>query len=286
MKLRCSKKNFKKKINIRKNTFFYFFNKYPISVIIKIIELFIIDNKKVTEIIKAICEYYKINSINLKVIYRMINLIRRAIAHYIKESYYTKLAINNENAKITIDESLFCHFNGNRQIWLIGLINTNTHEFRIEAVYERNSEIMEKIIKHHVGEGNFIITDGWGAYSSMDNPNSGYHRIIHIHGHHDFGHGDESTSHIEGVWADLKRIISRFYVSVKSCNFIYFAKEAEMRKKTSNLSIDKKLDNIKFIFNHISNTVEWDLFTKEEIENFEKKYFHQIHFHFYKPHNY
>ena len=182
MKLRCCKKNCKKKINIRKNTFFYFFNKYPISVIIKNIELFIIYNKNVTEIIKAICEYYKINSINPKVIYRMINLIRRAIAHYIKESYCTKLAINNENAKIAKDESLFCHFNGNRQIWLIGLINTNTQEFRIEAVYDRNSEIMEKIIKHHVGEGNFIITDGWGAYSWMDNPN--------IHGHHDFGHGD------------------------------------------------------------------------------------------------
>ena len=129
---------------------------------------------------------------------------------------------------------------------------------------------MEKIIKHHVGEGNFIITDRWGAYSWMDNPNSSYHRIIHIHGHHDFGHGDESTSHIEGVWADLKRIISRFYVSVKSCNFIFFAKEAEWRKKTSNLSNDKKLDNIKFIFNHISNTVERDLFSKEEIEDFEK----------------
>ena len=72
------------------------------------------------------------------------------------------------------------------------------------------------------------------------------------------------------MWADLKRIISRFYVSVKSCNFIFFAKEVEWRKKTSNLSIDKKLDNIKFIFNHISNIVEWDLFSKEEIEDFEK----------------
>ena len=30
------------------------------------------------------------------------------------------------------------------------------------------------------------------------------------------------------------------------------------------------MDNIKFIFNHISNIVEWDLFSKEEIEDFEK----------------
>ena len=40
----------------------------------------------------------------------------------------------NQHANIAVDESLFCHFNGNQQIWLIGLVNTQTQDFRIEAV--------------------------------------------------------------------------------------------------------------------------------------------------------
>ena len=144
------------------------------------------------------------------------------------------------------------------------MINTRTAEFRIEAVYERNTEIMKEIIKHHIGIGNTIITHGWGAYDWMNNLNSGYHRIIHILGHHDFGHGIESTSHIESVWGDLKRILSRFYIAVKSCNFIYFTKESEWRKKFGHANL-QKIDEIKFIFNHISSTVAMDLFNKDDI---------------------
>ena len=32
-------------------------------------------------------------------------------------------------------------------------------EAGFEAVFERNAEIMEKIIRHHIGTGNNIITD-------------------------------------------------------------------------------------------------------------------------------
>ena len=74
------------------------------------------------------------------------------------------MVYDNEGAKIAIDESFFCHINGIHQIWLIGMINTVTYNFRIEAVYERNSDIMQKIIKHHIGIGNSIITDGWGLF--------------------------------------------------------------------------------------------------------------------------
>ena len=69
------------------------------------------------------------------------------------------------------------------------------------------------------------------------------------------GHGTESTSYIESIWGDLKRILSRFYVSVKSCNVIYYAKGAELRKKVGLLSNLQKIDEIKFIFNHINSTV-------------------------------
>ena len=61
------------------------------------------------------------------------------MVNYIKENYYGKLAIDNAHENITIDESLFSHFNGVQKIWVIVLININTYEFRLETVLERNS---------------------------------------------------------------------------------------------------------------------------------------------------
>ena len=75
----------------------------------------------------------------------------------------------------------------------------------------------------------------------MNNIYSWYNRIIHIHGNHDYCHGEESTSHIESVWSDLKSLLPKFYVSVKSENFIYFVKECEWRKKCANLDSSLKL---------------------------------------------
>ena len=117
---------------------------------------------------------------------------------------------------------------------------------------------MEKIIKHHVAKDNNIIIGGWGgAYQWMNNIHSGYNRIIQIHENHDFGHGEESTSHIESVWSNLKCLLSKFYVSVKSENFIYFVKECKWMKKYANLDSSQKLAELQYIFIHISNIVEF-----------------------------
>lgn len=79
-----------------------------------------------------------------------------------KETTLEKMTTTNQYANIAIDESLFSHYDGHRHIWVIGLINTRTFEFLTEAVYSRDSGILEKIIRHHISTGNNIITDGWG----------------------------------------------------------------------------------------------------------------------------
>ena len=114
-----------------------------------------------------------------------------------------------------------------------------------------------------------LLLIGWGAYDWMDN-NQDFNRIIHIQGHHDFGHGDESTSHIESVWGDLKRLLSKAYTVIKSENFIYFLKECEWQKKFGHLNFSEKIANIQFILNHIAETVEFDIFPKDLLENFDK----------------
>lgn len=97
-----------------------------------------------------------------------------------------------------------------KKIWLIGLINTPTKYFRIEEVTERTTNNIEKIIRHNISECNNIITDDITSSNWLNNGNSGYNHIIHIHLQNDFGHGEESTSYIEFVWADLKRMLQDF----------------------------------------------------------------------------
>ena len=61
---------------------------------------------------------------------------------------------------------------------------------RLELVKERNTDIMKKIIKNHLGANNIIISDGWEAYSWLWYDN--YEHRVYIHVRHDFGWGSES----------------------------------------------------------------------------------------------
>lgn len=70
----------------------------PVSVYIKKIELFIIDNRNGLEIINKLKEIYNLKSLNHKHIYKIINLIRKSIAQYLKEIYQNKMCENNGSA--------------------------------------------------------------------------------------------------------------------------------------------------------------------------------------------
>ena len=135
---------------------------------------------------------------------------------------------------------------------------------------ERGSETLEKIIRHHIPPGNNVITNKWGSYSWMNNPHSGYNRIIHIHGNRDFWFGEESTSHIKSVWGDIKRILIGIYTAVRPENIVFLIKECEIRKKVSCLSSSGKLFKLQEIFNHIKEPVKLDIYEKSDIEDFTK----------------
>ena len=55
----------------------------------------------------------------------------------------------NENGFFSIDESLITHRNG-KQIWLLGIINNSTKDFRIEGTYERTTDCIQKFICFNV----------------------------------------------------------------------------------------------------------------------------------------
>ena len=76
---------------------------------------------------------------------------------------------------------------------------------------------------------------------------------------------------MESVWGNLKQKFRSFYVAVKSDNFILFAKEMEFRKKVAQKNNHEIIKKLQFIFNHISITVKYDLFKKEDLEDYEKE---------------
>jgi hypothetical protein len=87
----------------------------------------------------------------------------------------------DEHQYFAIDKSLFGHKH-NKQLWLLGFVNTATKQFRVEATYEGDANTIKKFIIKHVDKGNFIITDGWSAYNFLENPDSGYVHIKHNQG--------------------------------------------------------------------------------------------------------
>ena len=133
----------------------------------------------------------------------------------------------NGNQYFSCDESEFSHDINSESIWVLGMTNNTTKDFRVVATKIRDTIHLKEFITRYISPGNKIITDGWAGYDWADSPNSGYIRYRHIHGQHDFGFGIESTSHVETIWAQLKMEIKTIYKTIPGFNFLYYLKEAE-----------------------------------------------------------
>ena len=79
-------------------------------------------------------------------VYKILDNMRYIIEHYLKDTYnLEKITELNKHDNISLDESLFVHIN-NRLIWVVGLINNNSREIRLEIVENRSAETMKEII--------------------------------------------------------------------------------------------------------------------------------------------
>jgi len=126
------------------------------------------------------------------------------------------------------DECLFTHHN-QKQIWILGIVNNSTKEFRLEASYNRDADSMEKFLTNNAKGGNTIISNRWGSYSFMDRPGPVYINLTHVHVHGNFGQGLNSTSHIEVIWAVLKSKIKQTYNMIPSHNIMAFVRKMEFK---------------------------------------------------------
>ena len=150
------------------------------SILVQSIEALICDGKNVTNNFEYINEKYKLSAAGQKTIFKFFTIIRKCFAQYYEETYkLEKLVYDNEHKNVCVDESLFVHNSVEEQIWVIGLIEVESKKIRLELVKERSSEVLKKIILHHVGINNTIITDGWEGYSWINQYR--YDHLVHLH---------------------------------------------------------------------------------------------------------
>ena len=65
----------------------------------------------------------------------------------------------NKNDIFAVDGSEFVKIN-DVAYWVIGLINTNTKNIRLETTLHRDADTLKLIITKHIKRGNRIVSDG------------------------------------------------------------------------------------------------------------------------------
>ena len=119
--------------------------------------------KKIVKNTKTLKKELDIN-ISLVTIERILAWIRRAFAHYIKNTYRcNKLGKRSGNNNISMDESLFTHENG-QKIWIVECKNNYMGNIRVDIFKNRNTNDLKLFIENHIKIHNNIITDGWSSY--------------------------------------------------------------------------------------------------------------------------
>ena len=165
--------------------------------------------------------------------------------------------------KCAIDESLFVHIDG-KQLWVIGIIDIQSLNIRIEVSFYKDTTTMKKIISKYIEQGNIIISDPWPAYNFLDDANSDYRHITHNHSIGSFGVGSNSSAYIENSWANLKDKIKKLYYNIQNSNFILFLKESEWRRNNIYKSKSEKIKDIIDIFKYVNDTAI-NLYSIEEL---------------------
>ena len=87
----------------------------------------------------------------------------------------------------------------------------------------------------------------------MDQPGSSYIRVRNLHNEGQFGVGNQSTSHIEGLWSHLKEKIKKTHHVIPAKNIIKFIREAEYKYLIRNKNYEEKIKDFFECFKCISD---------------------------------
>ena len=258
--LRCNSKKCRKIFKLRNFSFIYKLPKIPASIAYLIFEQFFIYGLNSHKIKNLLYDKYK-KEINVTKIQKVLLLFRKIIHRHMKIKYNHTLigGFNQEGDPriVAIDESLFVHNQKGEAIWIIGGIETKERRIRLCISKERNMQAIENFVNQNFLEGTHFTHDGWSGYSFLNN-NINYTHETHIHGGGEFGYGLHSTSHIESIWANLKKLIVGMYSIIPNKNFNLFLREAELRFNLIKKTKEEKLNNIKLIFKEVYENCQFE----------------------------
>ena len=146
---RCGNYHCRKKYPVRINSFYAKFSKITLRIVSEVISCFLCKEFNVEKAKNLIDSEFGYN-LSKRVISRIYKDIRNIIYKYMKFVYAQEF-ISKENVgeNFSIDESLIGHVN-NKQLWLIGIINNNTKEIRVEASFTRNSYTIKSFITSYI----------------------------------------------------------------------------------------------------------------------------------------
>ena len=145
---KCSKCG--KIIYLRQNNFYSLFPRTPASVIHNILKIWLLGEQNATKIYMAISNNSTIHVSVEQTIRNILIKLRQIIAYFLRDKYELEVfADENKNQKIAIDESLFTHID-KKQIWVIGLINSQTKEFRLIPSFKRDSATIKRIVQKFI----------------------------------------------------------------------------------------------------------------------------------------
>ena len=239
---RCLNNKCRNRISIRINSFFALFPKIKLRVISEIIKSFLNENNAQTCFNNLKKELNQ--SISLETINNIYGEIRNVIGKYYNILYQSEiLGEKDAHRNFSVDESLFCHNQNGEDIWVLGIVDNISKDFRLEITNQWNQQVLKKFITTYVETGNTIITEGWSGYNFNNNMH-GYIRDMYIHGGGDFSLRLNSSSHIESIWSQLKAIIKKMYYIIPFKNFGLFLWEVEWRIKKKNKNINEKISEL------------------------------------------
>ena len=239
---RCMRYKRKKIIPIRENSFFSYFAKISINECLEVIKCFFSLNINAKKAYTYLTQQKFLN-ISEQLIRNIYTKIRETLYYYYFIEYETEdFALENAHYHYSVDESLFYHDLNCKQIWVLGITENETKNFRVVVSYNRDEEMLKTFIKKFIPRGNIIISDAWLGYSFLNDVNSGYIHSIHVHGQNDFGFGLDSTSHVESIWGILKHELKSLYTTIRYHNFLYFLREIKFKYKYRALSNEKKIE--------------------------------------------
>ncbi|KAG0420500.1 hypothetical protein DMUE_6339, partial [Dictyocoela muelleri] len=173
---------------------------------------------------------------NLCISKKSFQKIKKNIYDFITEekNKNTCTLLVGKGKKVQVDETVICHGDIADYpskidddtpgiTWLVGIIEEDTKNIKLEIVPNRSANIMKQVLARNIAIGTKVVTDGHRSYPAAVEYINGEHIIVN----HSMGFKNMEgfhTNNIENLWSLLKYEI-RKRRGIKKVNLMCFLNE-------------------------------------------------------------